>query len=45
MADAKWIKIAIDMFNDPKLKIINSMEEKDLINYVWMRSLITCRSK
>ncbi|WP_455821225.1 phage replisome organizer N-terminal domain-containing protein, partial [Clostridium butyricum] len=40
MADAKWIKIAIDMFNDPKLKIINSMEEKDLINYVWMRSLL-----
>lgn len=40
MADAKWIKVAIDMFNDPKLKIINSMEEKDLINYVWMRSLL-----
>ena len=40
MADAKWIKIAIDMFNDPKLKIINSMEDKDLINYVWMRSLL-----
>lgn len=40
MADAKWIKVAIEMFNDPKLKIINSMEEKDLINYVWMRSLL-----
>lgn len=40
MADAKWIKVAIDMFDDPKLKIINSMEEKDLINYVWMRSLL-----
>ena len=40
MAEAKWIKVAIDMFNDPKLKIINSMEEKDLINYIWMRSLL-----
>ena len=40
MADTKWIKVAVDMFNDPKLKIINSMEEKDLINYIWMKSLL-----
>lgn len=40
MADVKWVRVSIEMFNDPKLKIINSMEEKDLINYVWMRTLL-----
>lgn len=40
MADVKWVRVSIEMFNDPKLKIINSMEEKDLINYVWMRILL-----
>ena len=28
------------MFDDAKLKIINSMEERDLINYVWLRSML-----
>lgn len=40
MADVKWVRVSIEMFNDPKLKIINAMEEKDLINYVWMRTLL-----
>ena len=40
MADAKWIKVAVDMFDDSKLKIINSMDNRDLINYVWIRSLL-----
>lgn len=40
MIDIRWVKLTVGMFNDPKLKIINSMEEKDLINYVWVRCLL-----
>ena len=40
MIDIRWVKLAVGMFNDPKLKIINSMEEKNLINYVWIRCLL-----
>ena len=40
MIDIRWVKLTVGMFNDPKLKIINSMEEKDLINYVWLRCLL-----
>lgn len=40
MAEPKWVQFKIEMFNDPKLKIINSMEERDLISYVWIRSIL-----
>lgn len=35
----KNIKVRIDMFDDTKFKMIDRMEERDLINYVWFRSI------
>lgn len=40
MADAKWVKIEVDMFNDPKLVIIDSMEDNNLIHYIWTSSIL-----
>ena len=40
MCAVEWIKLNLGMFDNAKLKIINSMPEKDLINYVWIRLLI-----
>lgn len=40
MTRVKWIKLAIDMFDDEKIKIIDSMPERDLIHYVWIRLLV-----
>ena len=40
MADVKWVRVAIEMFNDPKIKIINSMEQRDLIINIWMRAML-----
>lgn len=35
----KNIKVRTDMFEDTKFKMIDRMEERDLINYVWFRSM------
>lgn len=35
----KSIKVRTDMFEDTKFKMIDRMEERDLINYVWFRSI------
>lgn len=40
MAYDRWIQVKAHMFEDSKLKIINSMEQRDLINYVWLRSML-----
>lgn len=40
MTRVKWIKLAIDMFDDEKIKIIDSMAERNLIHYVWIRLLV-----
>lgn len=40
MSKITWIKLAIDMFDDEKIKIIDSMPERNLIHYVWTRLLI-----
>lgn len=40
MSRVKWIKLAIDMFDDEKIKIIDSMPERNLIHYVWIRLLV-----
>lgn len=37
MADINWIKIRIDMFDDEKIKIIQSMPEGDAILVIWIR--------
>lgn len=44
MADIKWIKLKVDMFDDEKIKIIQSMPEGDSLLLVWIR-LITLAGK
>jgi predicted phage replisome organizer len=39
MADIKWIKISISMFDDEKIKIIESMPEKDTVLCIWIKLL------
>lgn len=39
MAEVKWIKITTNMFDDEKIKIIESMPEKDSILIVWIKLL------
>lgn len=40
MAEAKWVKFYVRMFDDPKLKIINSKKNRDCIAYVWVRCIM-----
>ena len=35
MADIKWIKITTDIFDDEKIKIIDTMPARDEILVVW----------
>lgn len=44
MAEVKWIKINVDMFDDEKIKIIQSMPEGDALLIVWIK-LITLAGK
>lgn len=37
MAEIQWIKLRIDMFDDEKIKIIQSMPEGDAILVIWIR--------
>lgn len=39
MADVKWIKIAVDMFDNRKIKQIGSMPEGDSLLLMWVRLL------
>lgn len=40
VADLSWIKMNVYMFRHPKLLIIDSMENSNLIYYVWTSSLL-----
>ena len=40
MVDVKWVKFEVGMYDDTKLKILDSMENRDLHHYVWTRSLV-----
>ena len=40
MSKVKWIKVAINMCDDEKIKLIDAMDERDTIHYVWIRLLI-----
>lgn len=40
MAEIKWIKLSLAMFDDEKIKLIDSMLERDTIHYIWIRLLI-----
>ncbi|MBN1069250.1 hypothetical protein DVW02_14835 [Clostridium botulinum] len=37
--ERKVIKLKVDMYSDTKFKIIDTMEERDLIHYIWTRLL------
>jgi len=48
MAEISWIRLRIDMFDDEKIKIIQSMPEGDAILVIWIRLLALagkCNSK
>lgn len=40
MADIKWIKLATNMHEDEKMKLIDAMPLRDTIHYVWIRILL-----
>ena len=40
MADVKWIKLATDIFDDEKIKLIESMPDRDAILVIWLKLLI-----
>jgi predicted phage replisome organizer len=40
MSDIKWIKLATNMHDDEKVKLIDAMPERDTIHYLWIRLLI-----
>ncbi|AGF57484.1 putative phage replisome organizer [Clostridium saccharoperbutylacetonicum] len=35
-----WVKFKVDMYEDTKLKIIDSEEKRDLYYYIWARSIV-----
>ncbi|WP_252237167.1 phage replisome organizer N-terminal domain-containing protein [Clostridium sp. ZBS17] len=37
--ERKVIKLKVDMYSDTKFKIIDTMEDRDLIHYIWTRLL------
>ena len=41
MADVKWIKIAVDMFDNRKIKQIGSMPEGDSLLLMWVHTFPT----
>lgn len=40
MADVKWIKLVVDMFDDEKIKIIEGMPNRDEILIIWIKLLL-----
>lgn len=40
MAEMKWIKLAINMPEDEKIKLIDDIPERDTIHYIWIRILL-----
>jgi len=37
LSEISWIKLRIDMFDDEKIKIIQSMPEGDALLVIWIR--------
>ncbi len=37
MRERKFVKLRVDMYEDTKFKIIDRMEQRDLIHYIWTR--------
>lgn len=39
MADVKWIKLSVNMFEDEKIRLIESLPESDTILIIWVKLL------
>ncbi|ARD47599.1 phage replisome organizer N-terminal domain-containing protein [Sporosarcina sp. P33] len=39
MADVKWIKLSVSMFDDEKIKLIEQMPEADTLLVIWLKLL------
>lgn len=39
MAEIKWIKLTVNMFDDEKIRLIQAMPEADAIIVIWVRLL------
>ncbi|SFC50604.1 phage replisome organizer N-terminal domain-containing protein [Clostridium uliginosum] len=44
MRERKYVKLRVDMYEDTKFKIIDTMDERDLIHYIWTR-IVTLAGK
>lgn len=42
MREKRSIKLRTDMYEDTKFKIIDTMDDRDTINYIWTRLLTLC---
>lgn len=42
MRERRYVKLRSDMYDDTKFKIIDTMENRDTINYIWTRILTLC---
>ncbi len=40
MKERKFVKLRVDMYDDTKSKIIDTMNERDLIQYIWIRLIV-----
>lgn len=40
MKERKSVKLRVDMYDDTKSKIIDTIDERDLIQYIWIRFII-----
>jgi len=40
MSGVKWIKLTTSMFDDEKIKFIDSLPERDTIFYIWIRLIV-----
>ena len=42
MSEVKWIKIVVDIFDDEKILLIESMPERDALIVIWFKLLCMC---
>ncbi|NRY60558.1 phage replisome organizer N-terminal domain-containing protein [Clostridium beijerinckii] len=40
MKERKSVKLRVDMYDDTKSKIIDTMDERDLVQYIWIRLIV-----
>ncbi len=40
MADLKWVKLSLNIFDDEKVKYFDTFEEKDVIFNIWVKLIV-----